>query len=52
MDGYEQSIAPMGMKIVDIIDQVERVARWRGPGAHNPFEKVREARAAKLADGL
>jgi len=47
-DGHEQNVLPSGMKIVEIIDEVERVARWRGPNSINPFEKLRLERAAKL----
>lgn len=48
VDGFEQHIAPSGMKIVDILDEVERVARWRGSEAHNPFKELREKRKQAL----
>lgn len=44
----EQEIASSGMKVRDIIEEVERVARWRGADAHNPFAKMREQRAKEL----
>ncbi|PXF44846.1 hypothetical protein BWQ96_05429 [Gracilariopsis chorda] len=47
-DGHKQRIHTSGMKIVDIIDEVERFARWKGDGAQNPFGKLREARAKEL----
>jgi hypothetical protein len=45
-DGHKQQIAPAGCTIVDIIDEVERVARWKGDGAQNPFAKLRASMAA------
>jgi hypothetical protein len=41
IDGHRQLIAPAGATIVDIIDEIERVARWKGEGAQNPFAKLR-----------
>jgi hypothetical protein len=46
IDGYCQRIAPAGSTIVDIIDEVERVARWKGEGSQNPFAKLRAKEAA------
>jgi hypothetical protein len=44
-DGYSQQIAPAGSTVVDIIDEVERVARWKGEGIQNPFAKLRSREA-------
>lgn len=48
VDGFEQTINASGMKITDIMDQVERVARWKGDQVVNPFAKMREERAKLL----
>lgn len=47
-DGEEQTISPAGSTISDLIDQVERVARWKGegPGDKNPFAALRAEVAA------
>ncbi|CAN8073372.1 unnamed protein product [Agarophyton chilense] len=47
-DGFQQKIQTSGLKIMDIMDEVERVARWKGEGVHNPFEELREKRAKIL----
>lgn len=48
IDGEKQTIAPAGSTISDLIDQVERVARWKGegPGDKNPFAALRAEVAA------
>lgn len=46
VDGENQSISPVGSTISDLIDQVERVARWKGEGVVNPFEGLRKRVAA------
>lgn len=48
VDGFTQEIESSGMKIVDILDEIERVARWRGDGKQNPFGKLRKERANKI----
>jgi hypothetical protein len=45
-DGERQSIAPAGSTITDLLDQVERVARWKGDGNQNPFAELRSRVAA------
>lgn len=46
-DNEKQSISPAGSTISDILDQVERVARWKGgDGGQNPFLKRLEREAA------
>ena len=40
LDGHEQKIEPVGLGVVEIISEIEKVARWKGPGAMNPFHKT------------
>lgn len=47
-DGFEQVIRANGLLISDILDEVEKVARWKGDGAKNPFGDLRKARAKQL----
>lgn len=47
MDGHEHVIRTEGMKIADIMDEIEIVARWKG-GVPSPFERVRAMRAKAL----
>lgn len=47
-DGFKQEIASSGLKIVDILDQVEGVAQWRGADVSNPFAEMRKQRARAL----
>ena len=48
MDGHKQVLDCTQLKLVDVMDEVERVARWRGENASNPFGEMRAARAAHL----
>lgn len=47
-DGHEQRIETSGVKLTDVMEEVERVARWKGEGAVNPFADMREKRAKQL----
>lgn len=47
-DGFSQEIAMAGLKLADVMDEVERVARWRGSDVSNPFEELRKARKAEI----
>jgi len=47
-DGFVQNIECTALKIVDVLDEVERVARWRGPNVVNPFEERRKEREEYL----
>lgn len=44
-DGETQKIEPVGATIAQLIDEVERLARWKVEGASNPFGELRERRA-------
>lgn len=46
-DGRKQTLAAAGMKVREMLEEVERVARWSGD-ERNPFDAVREARAKRL----
>lgn len=48
VDGQQQRIGTTGMKIADILDEVERVARWKGGDILNPFANLRTKRAKAL----
>ena len=41
VDGEKQSLLPIGSTVVDLVDQIERVARWKGEGIKNPFDALR-----------
>lgn len=45
-DNEVQEIHPADSTIADIVDEVERVARWKGENSQNPFDKLRAAVAA------
>ena len=47
-DGSEQTIDTGGMRVVELLDEVERVARWKGSDVQNPFDRLREARRKQL----
>lgn len=42
-DDKVQEIYPADATITDVIDKVERAARWKGEGAENPFDNLRAA---------
>lgn len=47
VDGFQQRIECSQLKLVEIMDEVERIARWRG-GTADPFEMLREERKSHL----
>ena len=49
VDGFEQSIACAGLKFVDIMEEVERAARWREAGVRDPFDGLRAEREKHLS---
>lgn len=48
VDGFQQKLYTKDLKIVEILDEVERIARWKGGSAVNPFQALRAKRAKML----
>lgn len=47
-DGHKQNIECSSTPIVDIMDEVERVTRWRSQPGGDPFGGLRDEREAHL----